>query len=83
MVASFPNFNGQVQSIEGDRLGAAKVLTESLLRLDQAFITLLDHEDILSLIAEMRRIVDRALGTVPSLWHQGSASDIERPGEER
>jgi uncharacterized protein len=59
MVSSFPNFDGQVQSIEGDRLGAAKVLTESLLRLDQAFITPLDREDILNLIAEMGGIVDR------------------------
>jgi uncharacterized protein len=59
MVSSFPNFDGQVQSIEGDRLGAAKVLTESLLRLDRAFITPLDREDILNLIAEMGGIVDR------------------------
>lgn len=59
VVSSFPNFDGQVQSIEGDRIGAAKVLTESLLRLDQAFITPLDREDILNLITEMGGIVDR------------------------
>jgi uncharacterized protein len=59
MVSSFPNFDGQVQSIEGDRLGARKILNESLLRLDQAFITPLDREDILNLITEMYGVVDR------------------------
>jgi uncharacterized protein len=59
MVSAFPNFAGQMQSIEGDRLGARKILSESLLRLDQAFITPLDREDILNLITEMYGIVDR------------------------
>lgn len=59
MVSSFPNFGGQAQSIEGDRLEAAKVLGESLLRLDQAFITPLDREDILNLLTEMGGVVDR------------------------
>ena len=59
MVSTFPNFSGQVQSIEGDRLGARKILSESLLRLDQAFITPLDREDILNLITEMYGVVDR------------------------
>ena len=36
-----------------------KVYGESLLRLDQAFITPLDREDILSLINEMDGVVDR------------------------
>ena len=59
MVSSFPNFSGQVQSIEGDRLAARRILSESLLRLDQAFITPLDREDILNLITEMYGVVDR------------------------
>jgi hypothetical protein len=45
--------------IEQDRLAARKIFGESLLRLDQAFITPLDREDILSLINEMDGVVDR------------------------
>ena len=59
MVTSFPNRDGQVQSIEGDRISAGKTFNESLLRLDQAFITPLDREDILNLITEMSGVVDR------------------------
>jgi len=59
IVTTFPNRDGQVQSIEGDRLGAGKLQAESLLRLDQAFITPLDREDILNLITEMYGVVDR------------------------
>ena len=59
IVTTFPNRDGQVQSIEGDRLGAGKIQAESLLRLDQAFITPLDREDILNLITEMYGVVDR------------------------
>lgn len=49
IVARFPNFDGQLAKIEQDRLAARKIFKESILRLDQAFITLLDREDILSL----------------------------------
>jgi uncharacterized protein Yka (UPF0111/DUF47 family) len=59
LVVSFPNRDGQIQSIEGDRLGAGRIFKESLLRLDQAFITPLDREDILNLITEMYGVVDR------------------------
>jgi uncharacterized protein Yka (UPF0111/DUF47 family) len=59
VVASFPNFDGQLRNIEQDRLIARKVYGESLLRLDQAFITPLDREDILGLINEMYGVVDR------------------------
>jgi uncharacterized protein Yka (UPF0111/DUF47 family) len=59
IVASFPNFDSQLQVIERDRLAARKIFGESLLRLDQAFITPLDREDILSLINEMDGVVDR------------------------
>jgi uncharacterized protein Yka (UPF0111/DUF47 family) len=59
VVAVFPNFDGQLNTIEHDRLAARKIFGESLLRLDQAFITPLDREDILSLINEMDGVVDR------------------------
>lgn len=59
VVAAFPNFDGQLNTIEQDRLAARKIFGESLLRLDQAFITPLDREDILSLINEMDGVVDR------------------------
>jgi uncharacterized protein len=59
VVATFPNFDGQLNNIEQDRLAARKVFGESLLRLDQAFITPLDRDDILGLINEMYGVVDR------------------------
>lgn len=59
IVSSFPNFDGQLNNIEQARLAARKIFGESLLRLDQAFITPLDREDILSLITEMYGVVDR------------------------
>jgi uncharacterized protein len=58
IVAGFPNFDGQLGKIEQDRLAARKIFKESILRLDQAFITPLDREDILSLITEMYGVVD-------------------------
>jgi uncharacterized protein len=59
IVSRFPNFDGQLAAIEQDRIAARKVFRESLLRLDEAFITPLDREDILSLITEMYGVVDR------------------------
>jgi len=59
VVSSFPNIDGQLNNIEQERVAAHKVYGESLLRLDQAFITPLDREDILSLINEMDGVVDR------------------------
>ena len=59
IIASFPSFDGELSTIEQDRLAARKIFGESLLRLDQAFITPLDREDILSLITEMYGVVDR------------------------
>jgi uncharacterized protein len=58
IVARFPNFDGQLAKIEQDRLAARKIFKESIIRLDQAFITPLDREDILSLITEMYGVVD-------------------------
>lgn len=59
VVTSFPNFDGQLGRIEQDRLAAKKIFDESLFRLEQAFITPIDREDILSLITEMYGVVDR------------------------
>lgn len=59
VTSTFPNFDGQLRDIEQDRLAARKIFDESLLRLDHAFITPLDREDILSLITEMYGVVDR------------------------
>jgi len=59
IVRTFPNFAAQLQIIEQDRLAARKIFRESLQRLDQAFITPLDREDILNLITEMFGVVDR------------------------
>lgn len=58
IVTSFPNFDGQLNNIEKFRVDARKLFSESLLRLDQAFITPLDRDDILSLITEMYGVVD-------------------------
>jgi uncharacterized protein Yka (UPF0111/DUF47 family) len=58
IVTSFPNFDGQLSNIEKFRVEARKLFSESLLRLDQAFITPLDRDDILSLITEMYGVVD-------------------------
>lgn len=59
IIDQFPNFDGQLSDIEQDRLAARKIFGESLLRLDQAFITPLDREDILNLITELFGVVDR------------------------
>jgi uncharacterized protein Yka (UPF0111/DUF47 family) len=59
VVDNFPQLDGQLELIERSRLGARKVFEESLLRLDQAFITPIDREDILNLITEMYGVVDR------------------------
>ena len=59
IVSKFPNFDGQINSIQQDRLSARKVFGESLLRLDQAFITPLDRDDILGLLDQMYGVVDR------------------------
>jgi uncharacterized protein len=59
IVDNFPRLDGELDLIERSRLSARKVFEESLLRLDQAFITPIDREDILSLITEMYGVVDR------------------------
>lgn len=59
IVVRYPNFDGQLSDIEQHRLAARKIFGESLLRLDQAFITPIDREDILNLITELFGVVDR------------------------
>jgi uncharacterized protein len=59
VAANFPNLSEPLKSIEQDRVGAKKVFSESLFRLDKAFITPLDREDILGLITVMYGVVDR------------------------
>ena len=59
IVHHFPDFDGSLGAIERDRLGSKAVFQESLLRLDKAFITPIDREDILNLITEMYGVVDR------------------------
>jgi hypothetical protein len=59
IVDHFPNFDGSLGTIERDRLESKAVFEESLLRLDKAFITPIDREDILNLITEMYGVVDR------------------------
>ena len=61
--------------------GLEKVLSESLLRLDQAFITPLDREDILNLITETYGVVDR-VAERSFIRHLVSTPDAHRSGQE-
>ncbi len=55
----FPNFDGHLETIEKQRLDARDILKSSLVRLDKAFITPLDRDDILGLLGELYGVVDR------------------------
>lgn len=59
LIQSFPSFNGQLELIEQQRQSARVLNQESLARLDHAFITPLDREDILALLSDMYRVIDR------------------------
>jgi len=59
LIAAFPDFSAPLRAIETDRRAAREIYEESLVRLDQTFITPLDREDILSLITEMYGVIDR------------------------
>ena len=59
LVSTFPSTNGLPQKIEQTRCDANKVVQDSLLRLDEAFITPLDREDIMLLITDLYSVVDR------------------------
>jgi len=54
---TFPRFDSQRQEIEDLRKKAATVAQDSLAILDKAFITPLDREDILALIAGMNAVI--------------------------
>jgi uncharacterized protein Yka (UPF0111/DUF47 family) len=53
LVSRFPSSDGIPERIAVERDKAAVVLQESLCRLDDAFITPLDREDILQLITDL------------------------------
>lgn len=59
VVQEFPNFDGHLREIESDRLAARELFEGTLLRLDKAFITPIDREDILNLVTEMYGVIDR------------------------
>ena len=58
LVSGFPHFDGQLEKIEECRQLARDLVQSSLARLDQAFITPLDREDILALISGLYDSVD-------------------------
>jgi uncharacterized protein Yka (UPF0111/DUF47 family) len=58
LVNGFPNFDGQLEKIEKCRQLGRDLVQSSLARLDQAFITPLDREDILALISGLYDSVD-------------------------
>lgn len=55
----FPNVDGHLEILEKQRLEARGIYKDSLVRLDKAFITPLDRDDILNLIDELYGVVDR------------------------
>jgi uncharacterized protein Yka (UPF0111/DUF47 family) len=57
ILQSFPNFETQRQEVEEVRKKAATLAQDSLAILDRAFITPLDREDILALIAGMNAVI--------------------------
>jgi uncharacterized protein Yka (UPF0111/DUF47 family) len=58
IIQAFPHSTNAVEAIELKRQAARKLAQESLSRLDRAFITPLDREDILALIGEMYQVVN-------------------------
>ena len=59
LVKTFPSTDGLPGQIEQRRCEATTVMQETLLRLDQAFITPLDCEDIMQLITDLYGVIDR------------------------
>jgi uncharacterized protein Yka (UPF0111/DUF47 family) len=49
----FPSLDGHLEGIERTRQAARDLTQEALTRLDQAFITPLDREDILALLSDL------------------------------
>lgn len=59
LVRTFPNTNGNPALIEKARADASELLTGTQCRLDDAFITPLDREDILQLTTDLFDVVDK------------------------
>lgn len=53
ITSNLPEFDAHLSKIEQHRLSAKEVYKSSLVRLDKAFITPLDREDILNLITQL------------------------------
>ena len=68
IIQTFPNFDPQRHEIEDLRKKAANLAQDSLAMLDQAFITPLDREDILLLIAGMNAVV-QAIAELAERFH--------------
>lgn len=58
VIATFPKLDGPLKEIELQRKKGRDLAQDSLARLDEAFITPLDREDILSLITGMNSVVE-------------------------
>lgn len=59
LIKRFPKIDKELTAIELQRQAARQRMQTVLARLDNAFITPLDREDILDLIGQMKRVVDR------------------------
>jgi uncharacterized protein Yka (UPF0111/DUF47 family) len=59
LIKRFPNIDKELIAIELQRQSARQRMQTALVRLDNAFITPLDREDILNLIGQLRAVVDR------------------------
>jgi uncharacterized protein len=68
IIQTFPNFDPQRHEIEELQKKSANLVQDSLAMLDQAFITPLDREDILALIAGMNAVV-QAIAELAERFH--------------
>jgi uncharacterized protein Yka (UPF0111/DUF47 family) len=59
LIKRFPNIDKELIAIELQRQSARQRMQTAMVRLDNAFITPLDREDILNLIGQLRIVVDR------------------------
>jgi uncharacterized protein len=71
LAAALPAWDGHQERIAEEDVRADKVAQESLLRLDAAFITPLDREDILHLITDLYTVVETiaAIAKRAKLYH--------------
>lgn len=59
LVHSFPTIDGLADQISNSKEKALEVMQSSLQRLDNAFITPLDREDIMQLITDLYDVIDK------------------------